>query len=253
MRPSEPRRFGPGYTGKDQPLRANRRSRLLRALGKSNVTGKVPAGSSAKRDDSAARKSDAPPASSSNTAFSSSPFPSNKFASGAMVDGSGGGGGGGMLAFADRVTDGMFQLHPANVRQYDPAWMTDRLDEILDMVPSSAIAARNAAKSPAKKTRVQVSVPEQGEKWAEEPGSPRRNRLPKRGDGTSVQSVPTTHGEQLFQGCLDNEKVSNANDSQQTASNGNTIEQGQVATSKFAAEILSLCTGDDVIKFYGFL
>jgi dynein heavy chain len=168
-----------------------------------------------------------------------------------------------MLAFADRVSDGMFQLHPANVRQYDPAWMTDRLDEILDMVPSSAIAARNAAKSPGKKSRAPTAktnaspATSRGNgKWADEPGSPRRNRRPKRGDAMSVQSVPATDGDKLYQGQEEEEEEEEEggsdayNSTQQPPDDGGATDQGQVATSKFAAEVLSLRTGDDVIKFF---
>jgi len=175
------------------------------------------------------------------------------------------------------VSTQMFQLQPANVRQYDPAWMTERLDEIMDLVPASSIAKkhgmqqsptkRNAApgvgaliKNPRKNRTTKIASPSIKNKWAQTPSTPRR---PNNAANTSskmtvesVQSSPnrrkTNHPEnddeeeENFRKTEENEVK---NDTQTDESNL-TLNEEMMATTPFAAEVLSLKTGDDVIRFF---
>ena len=170
-----------------------------------------------------------------------------------------------MTTFVDNVTQEMFQLQPANVRQYDPAWMTERLDEIMDLVPSSSISKKNqmndttkATKSnspkqqqqsnPRKNRPTKIASPSM-KKWAQTPSTPRRGIDMHK---MTVESVPTspprTSANQQEE--QEEEVFMATNASAELVATNSMSATEMVATTPFAAEVISLTTGDDVIRFF---
>lgn len=152
-----------------------------------------------------------------------------------------------MKSFVNNVSSKMFQLQPANVKQYDPSWMSERLDEIMGNVSGSQTSTSPTKKNPRLKTRTtKVASPSVQKKWAKLPNTPvssSSNGGTSNNDihGMTVESVPSSPERRKT-------RIEEENGEEEKQVNENYMMQEM--TSPFAAEVLSLTTGDDVIKFF---
>ena len=154
-----------------------------------------------------------------------------------------------MTSFVNQVSSQMFTLQ--NTSDFDPAWMTERLDQIMDNVSGSQTSASPQKKNPRLKNRTTtLASPSVQKKWANAPNTPLGNqhnqgnyRPNNGGSRMSIESVPPspTRSNQGKGAAPESMLLDDA------ATTNNVLDE---TTSPFAAEVLSLKTGDDVIKFF---
>ena len=176
-------------------------------------------------------------------------------------------------ANAAAASSQMFQLQPANIRQYDPTWMTERLDDIMGSVSSivfnndrekqiksnqpktTTSSSPTRRKNPRKNRSTKVASPSVKKAWSQQPTTPRRHPSSVSTDkSSSSSSTIQSSEEQLMIESMTPARGGKALEGEEETPEEEQEQQQQddatINMTPFEVEVSSLQTGADVIRFF---